>query len=59
MKCEEMMRVGLALGLKMGGRGDLTRRLESFMKEMEEFGVEVKVSVSIEILDKNVREVKV
>jgi len=42
---EKLLRAGLALGFKMGGRGDLTKRLESFMKEMKELGVEVNVSV--------------
>ena len=47
---EKLFRAGLAMGLAMGGRGqELLKRIEDFKKEMKELGVEVKVSVSINI----------
>jgi len=55
MKGEEMMRVGMALGLAMGGKGQgLIKIIEDFKKEMKELGVEVKISVSIDIPRGNV-----
>ena len=52
---EELFRAGLAMGLAMGGQGQgILKRIEAFIREVEELGVEVKVSVSIDILDKKV-----
>jgi len=49
---EKLFRAGLAMGLNMGGQGqELLRRIEAFKKELEEeLGIEVKVTITINIL---------
>ncbi|GAH48126.1 unnamed protein product [marine sediment metagenome] len=42
---EKLFTAGLAMGLAMGGQGqELLKRIEAFKKEVEELGVEVKVT---------------
>lgn len=45
---EKLFTAGLAMGLAMGGQGqELLKRIEAFKKEVEELGVEVKVTINI------------
>ncbi|MBA7708286.1 hypothetical protein ES703_117179 [subsurface metagenome] len=45
---DKLFRAGLAMGLKLGGQDPaLLKRIEAFKREMEELGVEVKVTVNI------------
>lgn len=45
---DKLFRAGLALGLRLRGQDPaLLKRIEAFKREMEELGVEVKVTVNI------------
>ena len=47
-KVNKLFTAGLAMGLTMGGEGqELLKRIEAFKKEVEELGVEVKVTINI------------
>jgi len=53
---DKLFAAGLAMGLKLGGQDPaLLKRIEAFKKEVEELGVEVKVTVNIGRKSKEVR----